>query len=147
MPQFNATLVFVLLSFVIFMLLMKAVFFDPMLKVKAQRERQLELDSESARKAGDEAERLTLDYESAVNRARREAQHIIQQIRQDAKTKAASAIAQARQTAQADLERQLGELAQWREATYQNLESERVALKEAIIRKITEHRPVVSPSH
>ena len=142
MPQFNATLIFVLLSFVVFMLLMKVIYFDPMLKIKIQRERQLEQDSDSARQLVQESVRLNADYDAALHRARREAQQIIQTLRQEAKTKSSETLAQARQNAQADMERQMAELAAWREKTYQELEPERRSLMQTIIQKIVEHRPV-----
>lgn len=148
MLHFNATLVFVLLSFGFFMLLMKAIYFDPMLRIKMERERRLVDDREAAQRFSEDYERLRAEYESALQRARREAQRVIRESREQAKASASQTLTQARQEAQTDMDRQMGELAQWREVTYRQLAPEREALMRLIVRKITEHRPVGTvPAH
>jgi F-type H+-transporting ATPase subunit b len=144
MPEFNATLLFVLLSFVVFMLLMKAVFFDPMLKIKAQREQQLQQDQDSAKRFDEEHATLSADYEAALQKARREAQQVLQRIREEAKSGASETLLRARMEAQSQMERELADLSQWRERTYQELEPERQALKQLIISRITEQTPVAT---
>lgn len=142
MLQFNATLIFVMGSFVIFMLLMKALFFDPMLKIKAERERKLTEDRDAAQRFAQEYEKIRLEYDAGLKEARREAHRLIQELRQQAKTSAQKTLSQARVNAQSEMDRNMNELAEWRESTYQQLETERANLTRAIIRKVTEGRRV-----
>jgi F-type H+-transporting ATPase subunit b len=137
MPQFNATLVFVLISFIIFMVLMKAIYFDPILKIKDERERKLIDDREAAQRFAEEFDRIHAEYETGVKQARKEAHQVIQEIRQAAKTEAQQALTDARTNAHAETERQMAELAQWREETYRQLEAERDTLTRTIIGKVT----------
>ena len=137
MPQFNATFIFMIVSFIIFMLVMKVIYFDPMLKIKAERERKLQEDHDSAQRFAEAFERLQVDYESGLKQARKEAHHVIQEIRQQAKLAAQNALVDARANAQAETDRQMADLNRWRKETYQQLESERQALKQAVIAKVT----------
>jgi F-type H+-transporting ATPase subunit b len=137
MPDFNATLIIVMVSFIVFMLAMKAIYFDPILKIKAQREDKLQDDRTSAQRFAEAFERLQADYESGLKQARKEAHQVIQEIRQQAKTDAQKALTEARVLAQTETDRQMGELQNWRETTYQQLEAERDALKQAVIAKVT----------
>jgi F-type H+-transporting ATPase subunit b len=128
---------FVLVSFIIFMVLMKAIYFDPILKIKDERERKLIDDREAAERFAEEFDRIHAEYETGVKQARKEAHQVIQEIRQAAKAKAQQALTDARTNAHSETERQMAELAQWREDTYRQLEAERDALTRTIIGKVT----------
>jgi len=146
MPEFNATLVFIMISFVIFMILMKAIYFDPILKIKYERERKLTDDQASARQFAEEFERVNAEYLASLQRARKEAHQVIQDVRQQAKTSAQQALTMARADAQAETDRQMTELQNWRESTYQQLAGERDALTQAIISKVTSGRKIRTAS-
>jgi F-type H+-transporting ATPase subunit b len=146
MPEFNATLVLVMVSFVIFMMAMKAIYFDPILKIKLQREEKLKDDRASAQRFAEAFERLHADYESGLQQARKEAHQLIQEIRQQAKTDAQKALADARALAQTETDRQMTELNAWRESTYRQLEAERDALKRAVIAKVTSNHKIRTAS-
>ncbi len=137
MPEFNATLLFVMISFVVFMILMKALFFDPILRVKETRERKVTGDREDARQFLDDYEQIRLSYEAELKQARREAHRIIQEVRQTAKVTAQQTLMDARTQAQSELSAKMVTLAEWRESTYQQLETERSHLTQSIIRKVT----------
>lgn len=137
MPEFNATLVVVMISFVIFMVAMKAIYFDPILKIKDKREHKLKDDRNAAQRFIEEFERLQVDYEAGLKQARKEAHQAIQEIRQQAKTQAQKTLMEARTNAQAETDRQMADLQQWRETTYQKLDSDRESLKRAVIAKVT----------
>jgi len=139
MPEFNATLLFVLVSFIIFMVIMKAVFFDPILKLKAQREQQLLQDRETAQRSDEQHDALKQEYDAGLQKARREAQQVLQRLREDAKRNASTIISQARADAQTQLDREFASLAEAREQAYQSLESERHNLKQTIISKVVKH--------
>ena len=137
MLQFNATLIFVMVSFIIFMILMKAIYFDPILKIRAERERKLTDDQESSRRFAEDFERIYAEYQAGLQQARKEAHVLIQDIRQNAKNNAQATVHTARNEAQAESDRQMVDLHQWRENTYQQLEGERDILTQAIINKVT----------
>jgi len=137
MPEFNATLIFVMISFAVFMLAMKAIYFDPILKLKYEREHKLQDDKDAAQRFVEEFERIHADYEAGLKKARKEAHQIIQEIRQQAKSSAQQALMEARTKAQAEMDRQMADLAAWRESTYRELENERGALTRTIIEKVT----------
>lgn len=137
MPEFNATLVFVMVSFIIFMVLMKAIYFDPMLNLKYERERKLTDDKNSAQQFAEDYERIHAEYQASLQKARKEAHQLIQEIRQTAKVNAQQTITEARSAAQSETDRQMAELHNWRETTYNQMESERDALTRAIVAKVT----------
>jgi F0F1-type ATP synthase membrane subunit b/b' len=146
MPEFNATLVFVMISFVIFMILMRAIYFEPILKLKYERERKLADDQTSARQFAEDFERIQAEYLAGLQQARKEAHAVIQEVRQQAKTSAQQALTEARANAQVETDRQMTELQNWRERTYQQLASERDALTQAIISKVTSGHKVRTAS-
>lgn len=137
MITFNGTLILTLISFAVFMFLMKIVYFDPILAVKEERERRLSDDKDAAQRFSEEFARIQADYEQNLRQARKEAHQIIQEIRQQAKSTAQDTLNQARQDAQQETDRQLAELNAWREETYQQLADERAALTQTIIQKVT----------
>lgn len=146
MLSFNATLVVVLISFVIFMLAMKAIYFDPIMRIKHERERRLTEDRNSAQRFAEEFERIHAEYEAGLKKARKEAHQVIQAVRQRAKAEAQQALVAARGQAQTEMDRQMTELQNWRETTYRQLEGEREALTRVIIGKVTAGNKIHSVS-
>ncbi len=136
MPTFNATLLFVIISFVVFTILMKAIYFDPIMKIKNERERKIIDDQESAVNFAQQYEILNQEYQAGLKKARQDAHSVIQEIRQQAKTSAQKAVIEARTSAQAQTDQQMAELDAWRESTYRQLESERASLTQAVIAKV-----------
>ena len=137
MISFDGTFILILLSFILFMFVMKAIYFEPVMRVKEARERKLTDDKESAQNFAAEYARLREEYEGGLRKARLEAHQVVQEIRQQAKATASQTITQARTDAQAELDRQMADLAAWREDTYRQMESERETLAKTIIQKVT----------
>lgn len=142
MFHFNVTLILMLVSFIIFMVLMKAIYFDPMLKVRAEREQKLTDDQESARQFAEDFERIFAEYQASLQSARKEAHALIQELRLKSKASAQETLQNARTEAQTESDRQMADLHQWRETTYRQLEGERYALTQAIVGKVTNGRKV-----
>ena len=136
MPTFNATFLFTLISFAVFAVLMKAVYFDPILKIKNERERKLIDDQQASVDFNSQYEKLYQEYQSGLKQARLEAHHVIQEIRQEAKTAAQKTVVEARTQAQSETDRHMAELHEWRESTYRQMESERAALTQGVIAKV-----------
>jgi len=137
MLTFNFTFVIVFLSFLVFMTLMKAVFFDPIAKIRKEREAKLDADKQAAKTAALQLEKLQTEYDESIKQARRQAQDVVNQLRVEAKKSAADTMATAREEARTHLDAKLGELSQWREETYQQLGSERQQLVQIILSKVS----------
>jgi F-type H+-transporting ATPase subunit b len=136
MLSIDLTFVLVLVSFLGFMLAMKAVFFDPIQKVKEDRAQKLKTDRESAHNAAETHNKLNRDYEAQLREARKRAQQVIQEIRQEAKGKAGERVLQARENARQELEAKMEELARQREEVYEQLAPNRKALAHTIVEKV-----------
>ncbi len=138
--QFDGTFFAVILSFTVFMLLMRAVYFEPVRRIKEQREAKKAVDRKDTEAFVEEHERLRLEYETGLKEARLKAQKVIQELRQDAKKQAGETVGQARDSVREELDRQLEELSRWREEAYAKLVEERKALVRTIIDKVTAGR-------
>jgi F-type H+-transporting ATPase subunit b len=138
--QFDGTFFLIIASFVVFMLLMRAIYFEPIRRIKDQRERKKLEDREQADSSLAEYTRLQEEYEASLRDARRRAQQVILEVRQGAKKTASETVGKAREEVRQDLERQMAELARWREEAYGQLAEDRRALAGTIIQKITAGR-------
>jgi F-type H+-transporting ATPase subunit b len=136
MLEINITAGVILVSFFLFMFLMKGVFFDPIAAIKLQREQKLQEDLEQARALSKEHEALYQTYEAQLKEARQKAQKVIMEFRERAKGEAFAKTQAAREEAQVQLEEQLAAIAKQREQVYQELESERTSLVQSILTKI-----------
>lgn len=138
--QFDGTFFAVILSFTVFMILMRAVYFEPIRQLKEQREAKKRVDRKDTVAFVEEHERLQLEYETGLKEARKKAQQVIQELRQDAKKQASVTVGQARDNVRSELEGKMEELSRWREESYAKLGEERQALAQAIINKVTARR-------
>ena len=137
MLEFNATLLLVLVSFLIFMGLMKSIYFDPVARVKQARQNKLAGDQKSAQDFLQDLDHLKHAYEAGLAEARAKAQQVIADIRRKAKASAGEAIHLAREDARTALDIQMAEMHRWQEEAYQELSQERPQLAKRIIQKIT----------
>lgn len=131
--SFDATFLFVLLSFVVFTLLMKAVFFDPIRGIKqARQDHQTQAEAQAQEYA---QARLKLEeaYEQGLQEARKKAQALIMEARERMKAEVAELISRTQKEVQSTLDAKLRDLAAWQESTYQQLETERKALADRIL--------------
>jgi len=136
MPEFNATLLLVIVSFVIFMLAMKAIYFDPMLALKKERERTLDDNRTSTQRFSEEFESVHAEYEAGLKQARQEAHRLIQELRTQTKQEAQETLSRSRTDALADTDRQLAELAQQRDEAYARMQPDRASLARLILDKV-----------
>lgn len=136
MLEFNATILFVFISFIIFMVLMKLIYFDPMLKLKAERDQKTVGDRELAVEAQNEYYKSLEAYEEQLSQARQKANAIIQEKREEAVRAGQAVVAEARLSAQQDVDQKMAELASQQAAVCEELFSERELLKQSIIQKV-----------
>ncbi|MBK8191336.1 MAG: hypothetical protein IPK79_12905 [Vampirovibrionales bacterium] len=141
--QFDGTLILVLLSFVGFMLAMRTIYFEPIRRIKAEREALLRHEQQEAAAFAAQCERLQAELEARLRQARQEAQQRIQAKRQSAKDSARGMMASARESARQTLDAQLEELSRWQAQTYEELGVERRHLATLALERIT-RRPAVA---
>jgi len=142
MISFNLTALLVFISFLGFMFLMKALYFDPIANIKAKREEKLFDDQAKVDEAAKSLRYMREDYDAQLREARKKAQEQILQISQDAKAKASELLAETRQQVRNDLDNNLNELSAWREETYRQLGEKRQELKRLILEKITSSQTI-----
>ncbi len=135
---FNYTILFVFLSFIVFMYAMKAIFFDPVLGIIKERDGKMLDDKNQATTLREQLVESEATYEQGLKDARKKSQDVISQIRGEALQKSAETVADARKKAGAELDKQMEELDRWREESYASLSSERANLTSIIINKVTE---------
>ncbi|MBY0403585.1 MAG: ATP synthase F0 subunit B [Cyanobacteria bacterium] len=137
MLSIDGTFIFILASFVIFMLLMRSLFFEPIRQIKAEREQKISGDKLSAEEFSKTFENLSKDFELKLKEARQKAHRLISEASESAKKEAASQLSQSREEARNFLDTKMVEIAEQREATYRDLASDRLAFVQSIIEKIT----------
>jgi F-type H+-transporting ATPase subunit b len=142
MLEFNATLLFVFVSFIIFMVLMKVIYFDPMLRLMREREQKTVGDKALAIQAQSDYQSLLADYDKQLGQSRKQANQLIQEKRQDAGQQVQQIIASSRATAQQESTEKMNELATQQATVYQELSSQKADLKEQIIWKIRKNAKV-----
>jgi F-type H+-transporting ATPase subunit b len=75
--DFNATLPLIAFHFVVFMVLLNAIFYKPVTKILDNRDEYIRNSLTTASTALNKADKLTLQYEQELSHARREAQELI----------------------------------------------------------------------
>jgi F-type H+-transporting ATPase subunit b len=102
MLPFNLyTFLLILASFMVFMLCMKAMFFDPVGRIKVLRDQKIKLDSISAQELQQELDTLEVRIQHQMMESRLKAQSLLTEAQATAKTAAATVIGDARQEADA----------------------------------------------
>jgi F-type H+-transporting ATPase subunit b len=136
MLALNATFIIVFISFVLFMLLMRGVFFEPVAGILAQRSQKLADDREAIESSQVSCAQLTAQYQQSIAGAQRKAQAVLQASRDEARKQVTQLLEDARQQAQRDVEAQLAELKTWQANTMTQLVSEKEGLVQLVIQKI-----------
>lgn len=137
MFSIDATFLVVFFSFLVFMLIMDAMFFKPILAVKNERENSIEAGKQAAEEAARKTAELSQTYENQLAEARRKAQQIIQEKRAWAKTNASQHLAKAREQAHSQIAQQTELLKAERDQVYASLQSQRDDYANAIIEKLS----------
>lgn len=143
----NFTTVIIFASFLVFMFVMKSLFFEPMLRIHEAREKKMADEQAQAQALRLQLEALNLEYEQALKAARQKGVEVISQLRQQASKTASEAVGKARAESNAEVERQLQELAKWQEETYQQMAGQREALKQVVIAKVTQNKIPATSGH
>lgn len=75
MIEFNATLIVAMISFVVFMFIMNAIFYRPILSIIRKREGYIESNYQDSKKISNSADEITSEYNNKLNQAKDEARH------------------------------------------------------------------------
>jgi F0F1-type ATP synthase membrane subunit b/b' len=129
MLQFDATFIVVLLSFIVFMLWMKQVYFEPVAAVKRQRLDAMALTKTQTATMLAQAADHTAHVEAQLKQARDEAHHLTETARQQAKQTADERLQAQRNKTNAEAGQQVGAI----EAHMVTVQAELMGGKEALV--------------
>lgn len=75
MIEFNATFLVAMLSFVVFMFIMNAIFYRPILNIIRKREDYIESNYKDAKDISQKAQEITNEYNEKLSKAKDDARH------------------------------------------------------------------------
>ncbi|BAY25024.1 H+-transporting two-sector ATPase subunit B/B' [Calothrix sp. NIES-2100] len=136
MFDFDATLPFMALQFLLLAALLNVIFYKPLTKVLDDRDNYIRTNTLDAKERLAKAERLTQEYEQQLADARRQSQATIEAAQLDAKKITAQKIALAQQEAQQERERAAIEIEQQKQQAFSELEQQVDALSRQILEKL-----------
>ena len=136
MFDFDATLPFMALQFIVLAFLLNAIFYKPLNKVLDERADYIRNNQEDAKQRLAKAKELTQEYEKQIADARRQSQEVIAAAQMDAKRIAAEKVAEAQREAQRQKEAAAQEIEQQRLSALSSLEQQVDGLSRQILEKL-----------
>ena len=136
MFDFDATLPLMAVQFLLFMVLLNAIFYKPLNKILDERAQLIRQNKTEAKERVAKADTLARQYEQQLAEARRESQAVIATAQADAKKIADEQIAQAQRQAQAQKEEAAREIERQKQEALQALEQQVDALSSQILEKL-----------
>ncbi|MBU7585245.1 MAG: F0F1 ATP synthase subunit B' [Nostoc sp. TH1S01] len=136
MFDFDATLPFMALQFLLLAALLNVIFYKPLTKVLDDRDNYIRTNTLEAKERLAKAERLTQEYEQQLAEARRQSQATLEAAQVEAKNITAQKIAEAQQEAQAQREKASAEIEQQKQEAMRSLEQQVDALSRQILEKL-----------
>ena len=136
MFDINGTFLIVFISFLGFVVLMKALFFDPLMQTIDQRETLIDGAAASAKQALESQQQVSEMISQKLHQAYAQAQGVVQQKTDVAQQKASELKLSATQSANAQLDKAVVQLNDQAQQSYQSLQGEQKELAEKIIQKL-----------
>ncbi|BAY17539.1 H+-transporting two-sector ATPase subunit B/B' [Nostoc sp. HK-01] len=136
MFDFDATLPFMALQFLLLAALLNVIFYKPLTKVLDERDNYIRTNTLDAKERLAKAERLAQEYEQQLAEARRQSQIAVETAQAEAKKITAQKIAEAQQEAQAQREKAAIEIEQQKQEAMRSLEQQVDALGRQILEKL-----------
>lgn len=136
MFDFDATLPFMALQFILLAFLLNAIFYKPLNKVLDERADYIRNNQQDAKERLAKAQELTKQYEKQISDARRQSQDVIASAQADAKRIAVEQIADAQREAQRQKEAAAQEIEQQRQVAFSSLEQQVDGLSRQILEKL-----------
>jgi len=134
--DFDATLPFMALQFLILVVVLNAVFYKPLTKAIDDRDEYIRKNLLEARERIAKAENLRKQYEQELGETRRKSQATIEAAQADAKKIAAEKMAQALQEAQGQREQANQEIEKQKAEAFASLEQQVDSLSRQILEKL-----------
>ncbi|MEA5507871.1 F0F1 ATP synthase subunit B' [Halotia wernerae UHCC 0503] len=136
MFDFDATLPFMALQFLLLAALLNVIFYKPLTKVLDDRDNYIRTNTLEAQERLAKAERLAQEYEQQLAEARRNSQATIEAAQAEAKEITAQKIAEAQKEAQAQREQAAVEIEQQKQEAMRSLEQQVDNLSRQILEKL-----------
>ena len=134
--QLDGTFIFVAISFLIFLLIIKFILFHPFTKVMEEREKFLEKNSKTKEESNQKARDLILERDRKIKSSRAQAGEIIKQTSLEAKNAGEKLIKNTKKEVQRELEQKKETLTQESLNSKRELKSEVKGFVESIVAKI-----------
>ncbi|WP_373526513.1 F0F1 ATP synthase subunit B' [Nostoc sp.] len=142
MFDFDATLPFMALQFLLLAALLNVIFYKPLTKALDDRDNYIRTNTLDARERLAKAERLATEYEQQLTDARRQSQATVEAAQLEAKKITAEKIAEAQKEAQSQREQAAVEIEQQKQEAMRTLEQRVDALSRQILEKLLGPVPV-----
>ncbi|MGV3524481.1 MAG: hypothetical protein ACO1RX_09660 [Candidatus Sericytochromatia bacterium] len=136
MVSFDATILIQLINFLILLLILTKVFFQPIIKVQKERQAAMEAARQSTDKKHAELRQLQSDHQRKLDEARQEAFALVSARIDQANTERESRLAEVQAEIDARLNAAKEELSQQESALRQSLQQEIAPLAELIFAKL-----------
>lgn len=134
--EFNATFIVSIVSFLLFVWIMNAIFYAPITKIVQEREENLRKHYEDADILNSEADTILKDRDEKLSKTEAEARHIIADKIENFNNRSKNAITQTSQEAAKEIKRRKEELKQTQSDAELELNSKTQNLAELIAAKI-----------
>lgn len=99
MLEFDATAIVIAISFIVFMLIMNAIFYKPLLKLQDEREDYIANNKQQAQNYQNEAQGLLSEHDEIIKQTKKQAKDIISDVLEKAKNEKSEKVAEANQQA------------------------------------------------
>lgn len=134
--QIDGTFLFVVISFLIFLFIVKSIFFNPITQVIAERENFYAKNSKMESESKEKSKALIEEKETALRQSRKEAQEIIKEASTKAKEESALKIKQAKQETQNLIESNKQELQNQKYQTKTEIKQEVNSIVSSIVSNV-----------
>jgi F-type H+-transporting ATPase subunit b len=134
--DFDATLPFMALQFLVLMVVLNAVFYKPLTKMLDERDEYIRTTQLSAGERLAKAQKLAQEYEQKLGETRKQSQAVIAAAQADAQKTASAKVAEAQKEAQVAREKAGQEIEQQKQEAMRSLEQEVDVLSRQILEKL-----------
>ncbi|MEG3987416.1 MULTISPECIES: F0F1 ATP synthase subunit B' [unclassified Microcoleus] len=134
--DFDATLPFMALQFLVLMVVLNAVFYKPLTKMLDERDEYIRTTQVSAGERLAKAQKLAQEYEQKLGETRKQSQAVIAAAQADAQKTASAKVAEAQKEAQVAREKAGQEIEQQKQEAMRSLEQEVDVLSRQILEKL-----------
>lgn len=134
--DFDATLPFMALQFLVLMVVLNAVFYKPLTKTLDERDEYIRTTQVSAGERLAKAQKLAQEYEQKLGETRKQSQAVIAAAQADAQKTASAKVAEAQKEAQVAREKAGQEIEQQKQEAMRSLEQEVDVLSRQILEKL-----------